>query len=443
MRRHANIARGQRRWKVLGSPLAPTISVLAPVRNEAATIGERIQALLTLQYPNHEVVVIDDGSTDATLDALREHFQLVPVHPIYQRRIVTRTVHALYRSAVYPHLVVIEKAQGSNADALNAGLNVATGSLVCSADANTLLEADALQRLVRPFLEQDDVLAAGGTVRVANACEVRSGRVAEARVPGRPLPGFQAVEYLRVFVFGRLGWNRLGGNLLMSGAFGLFRRDAILAVGGWADDAAGEDLELVLRLRRRGYEQRERHRIAFVPDPIAWMRAPTTVGVLGRQREGWHRGLGDALWRHRRVFLNPKYGAMGMIVYPYFLLMELLAPLVELIGVLGLAIGLATGVLSPAFALMFLLFVYGLGTLSTVITLAMDELNFQRFTHTRDRVLLVLWALIENLGYRQVTVFWRLKGFEWSLREHRDWNAKQRRSGSRPALRRRDSHRAA
>jgi cellulose synthase/poly-beta-1,6-N-acetylglucosamine synthase-like glycosyltransferase/tetratricopeptide (TPR) repeat protein len=426
MRRHANLTYGQNRWKVLSSPVAPSISILAPAHNEAATIVESLSALLTLQYPNLEVVVINDGSKDRTLDVLREHFHLTPVHPIYQRRIVTQPVRGLYRSSAYPHLVVIDKENGRKADALNAGLNVATGTLICAIDMDTIIEADALQRLVRPFLESGDVVAAGGTIRIANACVVRSGRVLEARVPLVPTAAFQVVEYIRAFLFGRLGWNRLGGNLIISGAFGLFRRDAVLDCGGYAHDSIGEDFELILRLRRHGYDQHKRHRVTFVPDPVAWTEVPETLKDLGSQRDRWHRGLADTLWRHRDVFMKPRYGAMGMVAFPYFVIVELLAPVVEMFGLCALAIGLALHAFDAPFALMFFLFAYGFGALLTIISITMDELCLGRYTRMRDRALLVLWTLAENLGYRQLTVYWRLRGFEKFFRRQQAWGDMKR-----------------
>jgi cellulose synthase/poly-beta-1,6-N-acetylglucosamine synthase-like glycosyltransferase len=418
MRRHAGLQRDER-WRLPGSPLAPSITVLAPVRNEMESVIDRVAALLALHHRNLEVVVVDDGSSDCTLDVMREHFHLVGVHPIYRRSIVTAPVRALYRSAVYPNLVVVDKVHGGKADALNAGLNVAMGELVCAIDAGTLVENEALQRMVRPFLERDDVLATGGTIRIANGCVVRNGRVADARVPRQPLAAFQVIEYLRTYLFGRLGWNRLGGNIVMSGAFGLFRREAVIDVGGYAHDTVVEDMELVLRLRRRGHETGGPHRVVFVPDPVAWTLAPTSTPALGRERERWHRGLADALWRHRAVLMHARYGALGLVVFPFVLVMELFAPVVELLGVLGLALGLSLGVLDGAFAGLFLIVAYALGAVLTVFTLVMDELSFARYTRLSDRARLVFWALIEPIGYRQLTVFWRLQGLERWLRRRR------------------------
>jgi cellulose synthase/poly-beta-1,6-N-acetylglucosamine synthase-like glycosyltransferase len=434
MREYVLSVRGEGRWRLLGSRVAPRISMLAPAYNEAATIGESVRGLLALYYPDLEVVVVNDGSRDDTIRVLTEQFQLVPVHPIYPRWMSHQPVRGLYRSRTHPNLLVADKVNGGKADALNAGLNLATGELVCAIDADTLIEPDALQRLVRPFLRSEGVVAAGGTIRIANQAVVKGGRVVQARAPHRPVPGFQVVEYLRAFLFGRLGWNRLGGNLIISGAFGLFRRDAMLGAGGYLHDTVGEDMEMVLRLRRLGYERGGPRRIEFVPDPVAWTEAPETLRVLGRQRDRWHRGLADVLWRHRRIMLAPRYGALGMVVFPYFVLVELLAPLVEAVGLLGMVLGLAVGAVDWPFAALFFLAAYGLGAVLTAFTLVLEELSFHRYDRMRDRALLVLWALFENLGYRQATVVWRLQGLWKYLRGRRDWGAMERRGfGTAPA----------
>lgn len=427
MREYVLQARGQARWKILGSRVAPSISVLAPGYNEAATIAESVRALLALHYPNLEVVVVNDGSKDATLSVLVDTFDLQPIHPIFQRRIHSADVVALYRSRTHPNLVVVDKVNGGKADALNAGLNLASGELVCAIDADTLIEPDALLRMVRPFVRKPDVVAAGGTIRIANNSSVDAGRVVRTRVPRKGIPGFQVVEYLRAFLFGRLGWNRLGGNLIISGAFGLFRRDAMIAAGGYLEETVGEDMELALRLRRLGYEQKGPKRIDFIPDPVAWTEAPETLRVLGRQRDRWHRGLADVLWRHKRVILNPRYGAMGLVSFPYFVVIELLAPLVEAIGLLGLVLGLVLGAIDWPFAILFFLVAYGLGATLTMMTLVLEEVSFHRYEGFRDRVLLVVWALLENLGYRQMTVWWRLKGMWKYLRGSRAWGHMERR----------------
>jgi cellulose synthase/poly-beta-1,6-N-acetylglucosamine synthase-like glycosyltransferase len=434
--RHTSAVRGESRSRILGAAAAPRISILAPARNEGPTIEDSVGALLALFYPNLEVVVVNDGSTDHTLAVLRRAFDLVPIHTVFEPRIETQRVRQLYRSRTHTNLVVVDKENGGKADALNAALNLATGDLVCSIDADTLIEPDALQRMVRPFLGRPEVVAAGGTIRVANGSAIREGRIMTLRAPRHALAGFQVVEYLRAFLFGRLGWNRLGGNLIVSGAFGLFRRDAVVAIGGYANDTVGEDMELVLRLRRRGYEEDAANQADFVPDPVAWTEVPESPRILGRQRDRWHRGLADVLWRHKRVFANPRYGAMGLVAFPYFVFVELLAPVVEACGLIAALIGLFIGALDIPFAILFFLFAYGYGLMLSVMTIVIEELSYHRYADLSDRFLLVLWALLENVGYRQLTVVWRLRGLFRFLLGRKEWGDMKRRGLNRAAVER-------
>lgn len=411
---------------LLGSPVAPRISMLAPAHNEGPTVAESVRSLLTLRYPNLEVVLVNDGSTDETMAVLQREFDLVEVHPAHRRLVDHKPVVGLYRSPANPGLLVVDKENGGKADALNAGMNVASGDLVCAIDADTLIEADALLRMVAPFLSRADVVATGGTIRVANAARVHAGRVLEARVPRQALPGIQVAEYLRAFLVGRLGWNRLGGNLIISGAFGLFRRDSVLAAGGYTEGTVGEDMELVVRLRRRGLDNGLPHRIVFVPDPVAWTEVPSSFKVLGRQRDRWHRGLSDVIWRNHGLFLNRRYGTLGVAVFPYYVVVELLAPVVETFGLVGLALGLATGSLDWDFAVLFLLLAYGYGLVLDVLTLLLDEFSYRRYHRVRDRLLLLLWAALGSVGYRQCTVYWRLRGIRKFLQKKTDWGTMTR-----------------
>ena len=430
LRARARLAWGEELQSLLGSPAAPVVTVVAPAYNEESTIAQSVRALLTLRYPRLQVVVVNDGSGDGTLAALVDRFDLIAVPTVFRRVVPTSEVLGIYRSRMTPDLVVVDKINGGKADALNAGLNVATGDLVCAVDADTLISPDALLRVVRPFLGRDDVVAAGGTIRVANGSLVRAGRVLKAKVPRGILPGIQSVEYLRAFMFGRLGWNRLGGNLIISGAFGLFPRDSLLAIGGYLKETVGEDMELVVRLRRHGIETGGGTRVVFVPDPVAWTEAPESIRVLGRQRERWHRGLADVLWRHRRLVANPRYGVLGAFGFPYFVVIELLGPLIEIIGLAALATALALGVVDLSFMVLFLLVSYGWGLPLSLMAVVLDEIVSRSYSTWRDRGLLVLWALLENLGYRQCTIYWRLRGLVTYLGKSQEWGTMTRRGFS-------------
>ncbi len=431
MRQYLNEVRAEKYREILSSEVAPSISMLVPAFNEEKSIVESVRALLTLAYPRLEIVVLDDGSTDATFETLSSTFDLTPIQPIYDQRIVTSKVTAIYRSRRFPNLLVVSKDKGGKADTLNVGINVATSELLCAIDADTILDPDGLRRLVRPFIRSSDVVAAGATIRVANGCTVTHGRLASERGPHRALAGMQAVEYLRAFLFGRPGWNRLGGNLLISGAFGLFRRESLLETNGY-EKSVGEDMELIVRLRRHGYETGKPARIEFVPDPVAWTETPVSFRELGRQRERWQRGFSDVLWRHRRLLLNPRYGVLGLVVFPVFLLFEWMAPIVEAVGLVLVVVGLLLGQVSALFAILFFSLACGLGVLLSMLALMLEELSFRRYGRARDRALLVVWAVLENFGYRQLTILWRLRGTLSYLRGKKAWG-KMSRKGFTPA----------
>jgi len=420
-------SRWEARWRVQGSSVAPTLSMLVPAYNESATILQSVQALLALYYPNLEVVVVNDGSKDNTLSLLFERFELVRINPIFQQSVPAKPARGLYRSRTHPNLLVVDKENGGRSDALNAAINLATGELVCAIDADTIIEPEGLERLIRPFLTGGDVVAAGGTIRPVNGCIVQSGRVVSVRAPTRALAGIQVIEYIRAFLFGRVGWNRLGGNLIVSGAFGMFRRDALVAKGGYEETCICEDMEAVVGVRRLGYEQGRPQRVVYIPDPVGWTEVPESTRVLGKQRDRWHNGLTDVIWRHRRILFNLSYGAMGMVSFPYFLLVEWLGPFIEALGLLILPILLLFGAVNVPFAILFFLVAYGYGLILSISSLLLEEFSFHRHETIRDRALLVIWTMLETFGYRQLTVYWRIRGAWNFFRGRSEWGAMERR----------------
>jgi len=397
--------------RLMQSDALPPITILVPAYNEQKTIEASLTAILALHYRNYEVVVVNDGSKDETLEALRHAFDLYEIPRTYPETIPTKPLRALYRSRARTKLVVIDKENGGKADSLNAAINASRFPLVIAVDADTLIEPDALLRLTRPFLLGRRVAAVGGTVRVANGCVVKHGQVTDARVPRRLLPGVQVVEYLRAFLFGRLGWNRLGGNLIISGAFGLFRKDHLLAVGGYDATSIVEDLDLVVRLHRYLRSKKVRYEIPFIPDPVAWTEVPESLRVLARQRGRWQRGLVAAMWRYRGMLFNPRYGRVGLIAVPFYTFGEMIAPLVEVFGYVIIVAGLIAGVVNVSFALLFILVAWGYGMLLSLWAVVLEEVSFHRYRRFGDLVRLVLFATLENFGYHQCGVWWRLQAF--------------------------------
>jgi cellulose synthase/poly-beta-1,6-N-acetylglucosamine synthase-like glycosyltransferase len=410
----------------VSSKALPPISLIVPAYNMEQTIIEAVRSHLSLRYPRQEVIVINDGSSDQTLTRLREAFDLYEIPPAIPVRLKTQHIRAYYRSRRARGLMVIDKVNGGKADALNAGLCAARYPLVVAADADTLIEPDALLRLVRPFLLGRPVVAAGGTIRVANGCDIKHARVTRARLSRTFLAAVQVPEYLRAFLFGRLGWNRLGGNLIVSGAFGLFRRDHLLEIGGYQTGHVVEDLDLVVRLHKHLRDRRVEYEIPFIPDPLAWTEVPSDLRTLGRQRDRWHRGLARTLLRHRRMLFNPKYGTVGWLMFPFFLFGELLAPVIEVTGYLFTGVALTLGVIDWQFALLFLCVAIGYQMLLSIWAVILEETTYRTYPQRRDFFRMLLYALAEPFGYRQLTVFWRLRGLVRALRGHESWGEMQR-----------------
>jgi cellulose synthase/poly-beta-1,6-N-acetylglucosamine synthase-like glycosyltransferase len=401
------------------SPLTQAVSVLVPAYNEAAGIVQSVQAMLALRYPIFEVIVVDDGSTDGSFELLRAEFDLVEVPRVIPADVPTRgRVRSVYVPRLRPDpLVVVRKENGGKTDALNTGINVASHPLVCMVDADSILDPQALLSVAKPFADDPlRVVAAGGVVRVANGCVAVAGRIVDVRMPRAWLPRIQVVEYLRAFLLGRTGWSRLGGLLIISGAFGLFRRDVLVDVGGLDHSCIGEDAELIVRLHRHLRARRRDYRVVFVAEPVSWSEAPSSLRVLARQRRRWHRGIAEILAKHRDMIGNPRYGRIGLVALPYYVLFELFAPVIELAGLILVPLGLVLGAVDPAFAAWFMAVAYGYGLLINLIALTVEEYSFHRYGRWRDLLSAMLASVLENVGYRQLTAFWRLQGIWAAIR---------------------------
>lgn len=411
LRRHWRIADDVNLRSLRAADVIPPISVIVPTFNEENNIIEGVLSFLSLEYPRHEVIVINDGSTDATMQRLIEAYALVEVPAAYPHTVETAPVRAFYRSTIHTKLVCIDKDNGGKGDALNAGLNAARYPYVLAVDADTFIEHDALLRLARPFLLGQNVAAVGATVRISNGSVIEHGRVVEAHVDNRWLPGIQTVEYLRSFLFGRLGWNPMGGGLIISGAFGLFRQEYLLAVGGYHAGTVTEDIDLVVRFHKYLYQIKSNAVMTFVPDPVAWTEAPVTLKVLGTQRERWHRGLIATIVTHRSMMFNPRYGVIGMVAFPFYALGEMLAPVVEAAGYLLLLLSFLLGVLETDVALLFFGVSLGYAFLLSLWAVLLEEISFRRYASLRDLAKLLWFSVVESFGYRQLTVWYRLRSF--------------------------------
>jgi cellulose synthase/poly-beta-1,6-N-acetylglucosamine synthase-like glycosyltransferase len=401
--------------------LYKSISILAPAYNEEASIIESTEALLHLEFADYEIIVVNDGSKDKTLEKLITHFKLKKIDRYIPKSIDTEPVKAVYGSHRYPNLFVVDKENGRKADALNAGINVSRKDLICAVDSDTLLEPTVLQQMLMAFVADPTTVAVGGVVRVANGCKFELGEVSEVKVPKSTIGRIQAVEYLRAFLFGRTGWDYFDSLLIISGAFGVFDRDSVINVGGYLHDTVGEDMELVVRLHRHYRDKGEKYRVRFLPEPVCWTEVPESWSTLGRQRNRWQRGLAVTLWRLRKMMLNPKYGRLGFFAMPFFLFVELLSPIIELGGYLILTISFFMGVINVQFALLFLTAAILLGMILSVLSVLMEELTFRRYDRMRDVAILILYAFLENLGYRQIHAWWRFKGLIDFFKGNKSW----------------------
>lgn len=407
---------------------APPISVIAPAFNEEANIVESVRSLLGLRYPQFEVIVVSDGSTDATIDRMTSAFDLRRVSSNFERVLNHEDIQCVYRSTINPNLTVIDKTNGGKADALNAGLNAARHPLFCCVDADSVLEFDALLRIVQPFVDDPlHVVASGGSVCVANGCSIQGGRVVSVGLSPNPLALMQTVEYLRAFQLARLAWSRIDALAIISGAFGLFRRDIVMSAGGYKRETVGEDIELVVRLHRQSIEKGLGHRVVFVPDPVCWTEAPETMPTLARQRMRWQRGALETLFSHRRMLITGAYGRVGRLALGRLLLVDLIGPFAEMMGWLLLALLWAWGVLSAQYFLALFALAVALGFAISVTAIALQPIELSRARSAGDVAVLAAAALAETLGYRQLVGFWRFFGFLQWLRKDTAWGAMTRR----------------
>jgi cellulose synthase/poly-beta-1,6-N-acetylglucosamine synthase-like glycosyltransferase len=411
----------------LASP--PLVSVVVPAHNESLTIVESIRALLALEYEAREIVVVNDGSSDDTLSVLQRTFRLVPTPLAFDQPLKTAAVRGVYRSIIEPDLVVIDKVgAGTKADASNAGINAASGVLVLIIDADTMLEPDALSRGVLPFLEDQDTVAAGGYVGIANGSRVEGNRVYDAGMPRSWLARFQIVEYMRSFLLFRLACASQNAVTIVSGAFGLFRRDAVVEVGGFSHNAIGEDMDLTIRLQRHFRAQRRPVRIAFVPVPVCWTQAPEDLPSLRAQRCRWRRGLLQTLWRYRGVIGNPRYGAVGIMVLPMTTIFEGLGPLIEVAGYVVTTVAAVTGLLDWRHYGLLLAVSVLLGASTTLLAVFLSDLTARRYLRGRDLALLCAAAVLENVGYRQLNSWWGCVGTIQALTGKGGWGPMKRRA---------------
>ncbi|WP_240126934.1 glycosyltransferase family 2 protein [Thermomonas alba] len=388
----------------------PPVSILVPAYNEEKTIVATVRSLLRLNYPSFEVVVINDGSTDGTCQAVIDAFGLVEFPEAYRARLKTAPVRRIFAAPGHGRVRLVDKDNGGKADSLNAGINTARSPLFCVVDADSILQPDSLARAVQPFLEDARMIAAGGVIRIVNGCKVKDGLLSEVDLPSKLLPLMQVIEYLRAFLFGRLGWSPLNALLIISGAFGVFYKERVIAAGGYRRDLVGEDMEMVVRLHNQMREEKRPYRIAFVPDPICWTEVPSDLRSLYSQRARWQQGLAESLFGNWRLMFRRNGGIAGWVAFPFMLLFECLGPLVEVVGYAAVIILGLAGMLSMQAFFVFLFASVGLGILLSVNAMMLEEISFHLYPRFSQQFKLFLVAILENFGYRQMMSLIRVMG---------------------------------
>jgi peptidoglycan-N-acetylglucosamine deacetylase len=413
-------------YRVLASSIhAPSVSILAPAYNEGMTIVENIRSLLSIYYTNLEVIVINDGSKDDCLQKMIQAYELEKIDYFVDYKIKTKDVRGVYKSRnpIYHKLLVVDKVNGGKADALNVGINISSNKYLISIDVDCILEQDALLKMVKPFLEQTDerVIASGGVVRIANSCIIEDGRLVKVKLAEDYLPRMQILEYIRAFILGRMAWSRLNGLMLISGAFGAFDKEIAIKCGGYDHNTVGEDMELVVRMRRYMEERDEKYRVTYIPDPLCWTEAPSSFDILGRQRNRWTRGTIETLKFHKNMFFNPKYGLLGMLSYPYWFFFEMCAPVIEFFGFVCFFLFAAFGMLDWGFFFVYFLFIVSFGYLYSAFAILMEVITYHQYKRRTDILILLLTALTEPFYFHPFVVWSAIKGYIDYFRKKKSW----------------------
>lgn len=414
VRKHLKKSRNFDYRTMLSFPKLPSVSIIAPAYNEEKTIIENIKCLLSLQYLDYEIIIVNDGSKDNTLATIINHFELIKIEKAYELKIPCANIRGVYQSAnlAYHNLLVVDKENGGKADALNAGINVSLKDLFLAIDVDCIIEPDAILKMIRPFIDDPKyrVIASGGVIRVANSCEVTDGRIVKVNYPNNFWAKFQVLEYFRAFTIGRMAWTKVNGLLMVSGAFGLFDREVAIKVGGYDKSTVGEDLELVVRMRKYMYEVGEKHRVAFIPDPLCWTEVPESYKILSRQRNRWTRGAIDTIKKHKNMFFNPKYGIVGMVSFPYWVIYEWMTPIVELFGIVFLIILLILNLYSLKIIMLVLLFVFTFSLLFSTTAIFIEAYTYYKYRGKKYMLQAFIFIILEMFIYQPSNLYFSISG---------------------------------
>lgn len=387
------------------------VSILVPAYNEEVTIIDTINSLLNLDYPEYEIVIINDGSTDDTAKVIIDYFNLKQVARPINKLVPSKEMKEVYENDGEIKVVLVNKENGGKSDALNMGINISRYPLFVCVDADSMLQSDSLKKIVEPFLESDDTIAVGGNIKVSNQVVLDKGKVVDTRVPKRKMVIFQMIEYLRVFLNSRVALNGLNANMIVSGAFGIYNKQAVVNVGGYSFGVIGEDMEIVVKMHAFYRKNKLPYKIAYVPDAICWTQVPESHRVLKKQRRRWHTGMGESLKNHWFMNFNFKYGTVGIIAYPYFLLFEYVTPLLEILGITTIIVSFILKIINTKFFILYLLVYMGYNMVVSIIAVLLDKCLFGKDLPNDIVYKQLLCCIIESFGYRQLCSLYRLGAF--------------------------------
>ncbi|SNR72670.1 glycosyltransferase family 2 protein [Lutibacter flavus] len=413
--------------EILASTVSPSISIIAPAYNESLNIIENVRSLLSSHYVNYDVIIVNDGSKDNSLELLIEAYDLVEVNYLINEQLKTKPLReGIFKSTnpAFEKLIVVDKENGGKADALNFGINISKSKYVACIDVDCLLLEDSLQKMIKPFLEVTDekVIASGGVIRIANSCIIKEGKLLDVNVPKKLIEVAQILEYLRSFLLGRMAWSRLNGLLVISGAFGMFDKKIAIEVGGYDTNTVGEDMEIIVRMRGYMEEKKVKYKVAYIPDPLCWTEAPDNYKILISQRNRWTRGTIETLRKHRKIGFNPKYNLFGMLSYPYWFFFERLAPIIEVVGILYFLILIALKNVRWEYALAFFILAYLFSVMFTIIAIFSEELTFHQYKKKGTGFKLLLVTLLEPFILHPFILYAALRGnFDYYFNKKKKW----------------------
>jgi len=418
--------------KILSSNISPSISIIAPAYNESLNIIENVRSLLSLHYANYDVIIVNDGSKDDSLEKLIKAYNLVQVDFLINEQILTQPLRkGIYKSTnpAFEKLIVVDKENGGKADALNMGLNISANKYVACIDVDCLLIEDALLKLIKPFLESIDkkVIAAGGVIRIANSCIIEQGKLLDINLPKKMLEKGQILEYLRAFLLGRMAWSRLNGLLVISGAFGLFDKKIAIGVGGYDTNTVGEDMEIIVRMRRYMEENKLKYRVAYIPDPLCWTEAPDNYKTFISQRNRWTRGTIETLRKHRKVGFNRKYNSMGILSYPYWFLFERMAPIVEVLGLIYFGYLIFNNEVGWDYIIGFIILAYLFTVLFSILAIISEELTYHQYKKKGTGFKMIMIAFLEPFVVHPFILYAAILGNkDYYFNKKKKWGAMTR-----------------